>query len=271
MISTERTSNEYLVLNSCGIEHWDEFDGFCLREKGRVDYHILYVKKGVCHLTINEKTERVPEGNIILFRPGQRQQYTYFKEDKSVSCYLHFTGTGCEHILNTLGFSEEYVTYIGRSKPFEEIFEQMTREYSMKKPSYEHCLSGLLMQLLSVISRSSKIKEGNIPTKNEEIVNNACVKIYENLSSVSIKELAKDCYLSVGRFSHIFKELTGKSPLEYISEMRLQKAKDMLANTNLPIGKIAIDSGYKDQNYFSRIFKKAFGVSPSIFRKKIIH
>jgi len=270
MISTERTSNEYLVLNSCGIEHWDEFDGFCLREKGRVDYHILYVKEGLCHLTVNGEIQKIPDGNIIIFRPGQRQQYAYLKENKSISYYIHFTGAGCEHILDSLNFPTGYVTYIGKSKHFEVVFEQMAKEYSLKQAYHEHCLSGLLMQLLSVISRSNKIKESNIAGKNEETIEKACLKIYENTDTISIRELANSCYLSIGRFSHIFKEVTGKAPLKYISEMKLQKATDMLVNTNLPIGKIAIDAGYPDHNYFSRVFKKANGISPSVFRKNFI-
>ena len=263
-LGTEQTSDEYLKLNSCGIEYWGDMDGRCLRKNGRVDYHILYIKEGVCRLTVNKKTEMVEKGNIILFRPGQRQQYAFLKEDMSTSCYIHFTGVGCEHILDKLGFSDEYVTYIGKSKRFEDVFEQMVCEYSLKQNSYEYCVSGLLMQLLSMISRNSKITKNKKPNK---LVEKACLRIYENLTTITIKELADECYLSVGRFSHIFKEVTGKSPLEYIIEMRLQKATDMLTNTDFPISKIASDCGYPDQNYFSRLFKKVLGVSPSHFRK----
>ena len=264
VFSTEQTGGEYLKLNSCGIEHWNEMDGKCLRENGRADYHILYIKEGICNLTVDNKTDRIEKGNIILFRPGQRQQYAFLKEDDSTSCYIHFTGTGCEHILAELGFSDGYVTYIGKSKHFEDIFEQMVREYSLKQGAYEYCLSGLLMQLLSLISRNSKITKNN---KLNKMVEKACLAIYQRLTTVSIKELADEYYLSESRFSHIFKEATGKAPHQYIIEMRLQKATDMLTNTDFPIGKIASDCGYPDQNYFSRLFKKTLGVSPNNFRK----
>lgn len=201
--STERSSDEYLVLNSCGVEYWGDLDGKCLRENGRIDYHILYIKEGICHLTVNNKTIKVQKGNIILFRPAQKQQYAFLKEDMSTSYYIHFTGVGCEHILKSLGFSDDYVTFIGKSKHFDDIFEQMIREYSLKKNSYEYCLSGLLMQLLALISRNSKIKENNIPSKTEKMVERACLTIYKNLASISIKELADECYLSISAVSNI--------------------------------------------------------------------
>lgn len=50
--------------------------------------------------------------------------------------------------------------------------------------------------------------------------------------------------------------------------MKLQKAADMLVNTDLPVSKIALDSGFPDQNYFSRVFKKVYGTSPTDFRNK---
>ena len=263
IFNKEQTSDEYLKLNSCGVEYWGDLDGKCLRENGRADYHILYIKEGFCNLTVNNKTEKIGKGNIIMFRPGQRQQYSFLKEDASTSCYIHFTGIGCEHILKRLEFSDDYVTYIGKSKHFEDIFDQMLREYRLKQNAYEYFLSGILMQLLSLISRNSKIRINN---KSNKIAEKACLSIYEKLTTISIEELADECYLSESRFSHIFKQATGKSPYRYIIEMRLQKAIDMLTNTDFPISKIALDCGYPDQNYFSRLFKKTLGVSPSAFR-----
>ena len=68
--------------------------------------------------------------------------------------------------------------------------------------------------------------------------------------------------LSVSRFSHIFKSAIGKTPLMYITEIRISKAKELLLNTNLTMGEIAELTGFSSQNYFIRVFKKHTGISP---------
>lgn len=265
--STERISNEYLALNSCGIERFYDTDGHCQRPFGRADYHILYVSDGCCYASINGTETVIPKGNIILYRPGECQKYSYLKKDSSVSYYIHFTGVGCKDLLEKLGIYKESVIYIGKNIHFEEVFDKLLREYMLKKHAYEYYAAAHLLELLATISRYSKIKKSNIPNRKGEIVSRACHKIYDDLSNVTITTLAAESYMSIGHFSHIFKEVTGTPPLEYINKLKIQKAKDMLINTDFPINKIASDCGFSDQNYFSRIFKKVTGVSPSKFRE----
>lgn len=265
--STERTSDEYLVLNNCGIEVFYDVSDRCIREHGRVDYHILYIAEGICHLTVKNKTKKVPCGNIILFRPNEPQDYAFYAEDKAVSYYLHFTGVGCEHILKQLKIHNSRITYIGKNRHFEEVFDKLIREHTLKPHAYEWYCSALLTELFSIISRHAWLKKNNIGSRSEQIVEDACRKIYENPGTVSVSQLAAEAYLSIGHFSDIFKKITKTPPQQYINSVKLQKAKDMLINTDFPIGKIAVDSGFNDQNYFSRIFKKTTGMSPKEFRK----
>ncbi|WP_312729295.1 helix-turn-helix transcriptional regulator, partial [Enterococcus sp.] len=63
--------------------------------------------------------------------------------------------------------------------------------------------------------------------------------------------------------SKIFKEATGVSPINYLIEIRLKRAKDMLKNDNLTIKEVASAVGYQDAYHFSKSFKKLYGVSPS--------
>ena len=63
------------------------------------------------------------------------------------------------------------------------------------------------------------------------------------------------------------KALIGKTPSVFIRNIRLQKGKELLENSNLTISEIAYDIGFGDPNYFSRTFQKEFGKSPSAIRK----
>jgi len=265
--STERTSSEHLVLNNCGIETFYDISDRCIRKNGRVDYHILYIAEGICHLTWKNKTKQIPYGNIILFRPNEPQDYAFHASDKSVSYYLHFTGVGCESLLKKLKIHNSRITYIGKNRQFEEVFEKLIREHTLKHHAHETYCSALLTELFSIISRYAWLKKNNVGSRSEQIVDEACHKIYENFSTISVSQLASEAFLSTGRFSYIFKKITQIPPQQYINSVKLQKAKDMLINTDFSIGKISVDCGFNDQNYFSRLFKKTTGMSPKEFRK----
>lgn len=80
---------------------------------------------------------------------------------------------------------------------------------------------------------------------------------------ITLEKLAQDQFLSPTYLSKIFKEATGVSPINYLIEIRLKRAKDMLKNDNLTIKEVASAVGYQDAYHFSKSFKKLYGVSPS--------
>ena len=86
-------------------------------------------------------------------------------------------------------------------------------------------------------------------------------------NNISIPELAKIENLSVSRYNTLFNKVTGISPVQYITNMRLTSACDLLVNTDLPIKQIAQMVGYTDAHFFSRIFRSKIGTSPAAYRK----
>ncbi|MBR2467336.1 MAG: AraC family transcriptional regulator [Clostridia bacterium] len=263
----ERTSDEHLILNSCGIQHFFETGGRAHRPKGRVDYHILYVAEGTCYVKTEGGTAAAKAGSLILYRPEQRQEYEYLAGEKSVSYYVHFTGAGCPDILNKLGFSNTMIADMGKCANFERVFERMRREWAMKLTFSEQLCSALLLELLSVAARAVDMRKKGLLDSAEERMTDVCRAIYERIDTVSVSSLAKDCCLSEGRFSHLFKESVGTSPIKYIIELRINKAKELLAETVLSVKEIGCSVGIEDQNYFSRLFRKHAGMSPLEYRK----
>jgi AraC-like DNA-binding protein len=83
---------------------------------------------------------------------------------------------------------------------------------------------------------------------------------------VNGEELASFCHCSVSTLSHLFRGFFGKSVREYVNGVRLERARDLLLTTDLPVTTIAFDVGFRDSNYFSRVFTRAQGVSPRAFR-----
>ncbi|ANQ49869.1 helix-turn-helix transcriptional regulator [Flammeovirga sp. MY04] len=85
-------------------------------------------------------------------------------------------------------------------------------------------------------------------------------------SNLTLEELAKLCHLSLSSFKREFQKVFNETPSKYFTTQRINKAKELLSKTDLPINEIAYEIGYNDPLYFTRIFKKREGVSPSQFR-----
>ena len=86
---------------------------------------------------------------------------------------------------------------------------------------------------------------------------------------ISLDEVSREVDISPYYFSKLFKQETGGNFIEYLTEVRLRNARELLKDSGLSIKEICAESGYSDPNYFSRIFKKYEGVTPSEFRERL--
>jgi AraC-like DNA-binding protein len=83
-----------------------------------------------------------------------------------------------------------------------------------------------------------------------------------------LRALAKQASMSKSKFTAVFKNHTGLSTAEYIRRLRMEKALDCIKNTALPLGEIAALVGYRKHSNFSQVFKRRYGVTPGMFRKR---
>jgi two-component system response regulator YesN len=108
----------------------------------------------------------------------------------------------------------------------------------------------------------SKQEQSNMPIR--------MVKQYisENYSKpVTLDELAREVYLNPVYLSIIFKKETGENIKDYLKDYRMDEARKLLKNSRYNISEISLKVGYRDVKYFSRLFKKSFGVKPTEYRK----
>jgi two-component system response regulator YesN len=111
----------------------------------------------------------------------------------------------------------------------------------------------------------------NIAGKREEksnsIIETAQKYIRENYSKdISLDDVSKEVNISPYYFSKIFKEGTGEGFVEYLTNIRIEKAKELLSTTEFSMREICSMCGYSDPNYFSRSFKKKLGISPTEYK-----
>lgn len=115
-----------------------------------------------------------------------------------------------------------------------------------------------------VANRREEQSEGIVSKAKTYIAQNYCREL-------TLDEVSRSVNISPYYFSKLFKEESGENFIEYLTGMRIRKAKELLKNPALSIKEICVMSGYSDPNYFSRIFKKQEDVTPSEYRERILN
>ncbi len=101
-LSTDNISEEYISVNNFGyVGHIDQ--NLCVkRNKGRLDYQIIYIDKGYGYFLIENKFDKVESGNIILLRPGEKNHYEFYSDSLTDYYWIHFSGYGVPELLTGL-------------------------------------------------------------------------------------------------------------------------------------------------------------------------
>ncbi|MEK4057144.1 AraC family transcriptional regulator [Paenibacillus sp. FSL F4-0087] len=154
--------------------------------------------------------------------------------------------------------------------------QKMIREYEEKKEGFELVLRGLTYQILTDLIRSytKKIPEQSeidIQYRKLNQIKSAIKHMEKHISEkITLDDLSKVSHLSPVHFSRVFKTVSGFPPMDFLNQMRVQKAAQLLITTDKTIIEIALEVGFNDGNYFSRIFKKIKNETPSNFRCKYL-
>ena len=128
--------------------------------------------------------------------------------------------------------------------------------------------AALVMQLLSMLVVTDDADKPSAKnSSHKELIYNAIRFMQTNIREpFSIKKYAKLCAMSESRFSTLFKEIVGTSPLRFFTRIKLEQAHYLLSDTTVSVKEIATQIGFDDEFYFSRLFHKYNGVSPTQFR-----
>lgn len=263
-----------LIVGSCGTYKLLT----CLRmptyrPRGRLDFQIIYVSAGAAHFHFDhaENDTVVTAGNMVLFRPKEFLKYEYYAADQTEVYWVHFTGGDVTNILRKYGIRDDMrVFYTGTSLEYERIFKRMILELQRCQSDYDEMLTILLKHLLILIHR--KLSKPRI-LKNEYLENEMEIAAqYFNdqyNSEIHVEEYAASRGMSISWFIRNFKAYTGTTPMQYIVSVRIANAQVLLETTTYTVSEIGRIVGYENPLYFSRMFHKQKGFSPTEYRKRI--
>lgn len=237
------------------------------RPTGANNYQLLYIADGKARFRIDGKMNGLEKGYCVLYHPEEEQYYYYLLKDNPDIYWVHFSCKEENEFLRKTGFSMNKIYYVGAHSSYVRIFDRMISELQLKKPFFEEQLQFLIQELLLKMGRNL-IRENNVfESYNKEV--EEAIRLFHSAPErdFTIKEFTKERGLNYYRFIDTFTHYVGVSPRQYIINIRMTIAKDLLMNSMFQIAEVARLIGYENPLYFSRLFKKTWGVSPSKYRE----
>ena len=229
---------------------------------------ILYVAGGAGEAILEGKKFRLAPGDLVVVNPGTLHEE---RSDAKAPLRLIFLAirdfavpglpAGC------LSQEKYRVLSCGEYRYKMDIYlRELLQETSSQIEFYQEISQGLVSALLVLVMRLIRINP-----EDEAALSQECQKIKEHLdqnftSPITLDSLSETVYISKHYLSHLFKEQTGVSPIKYLTSKRMEKACELLSETELPVSEVSKAVGYENPLYFSQVFKRIYGISPVKYR-----
>ncbi|WP_161493902.1 AraC family transcriptional regulator [Virgibacillus necropolis] len=272
--------NEPLIVNYRVHGNLGSFDYHSHQE-----YEIYFFHAGSCRYLIHNQIYDLERGDILLMdgialhKPNVRQNSEYVRST------IHFSPQWIESVLGEMDsvhlldpFQKLHHCLIrtnenSESKQLEELIRrlQVIKQISVHDVYAETEMKVLFLQVLISVNRLGQMDSRKLPNKTEktEYAENIGAYIQSNyMRKLTVASIAEALNLSKSYVSHLFKEMTGFTVLEYLMGCRLTQVKYLLEmEPDKALKDIAIESGFESVSHFSRYFRKKVGVTAREYRK----
>ena len=253
-----------LIINKCdnkGIyfnAHWHE----------QIELH--YVVYGQTIIRLEQEEIRAKEGDLVIINSNVLHEGNRVGGNMETLVAIFDIETFSKE------FADKNIIFcpiISGDVEISKLMLHIYEEYQRKEIGYRLVCKGELLKIVTYLARNNALEmlseeDGLRRRKKLERLNTVYQYIEKHYTEViTNRDLADLVHLSEGRFCHIFKESAGVSPLQYINEVRLNKAMNLLKKENFMATEVAEAVGFSDYNNFGRMFRKYFGCTPLEARK----
>jgi AraC-like DNA-binding protein len=241
-------------------------------DKGRIlnGYYLVFISKGEgIFESALTKACVITEGTCFFLYPGIWHRYKPKADSGWEEYWIGFKGYYSEKLM-TAGFFKPSMPFIsvGMNRELLLNLQKLLETVRASSAGYHQVAAGITLQILGLLNAATE-KENNMDDPIRRLISKSIFILQESFDTpVNIEKLAKDLPMGYSTFRRAFKKITGSSPNQYLLDLRLNKAKDLLLSTKLNINEIADQTGFDSIYYFSKLFKKKNAGSPTSFRTK---
>lgn len=239
------------------------------RPNGAPEHILKLCVDGEGWLEINGRHEIIKKNQAFLIPRNVPHIYGSSERDPWSVHWVHFVGT----------LSDFFPHLLPDGKFVISVDPQTTREMEdLFRESYKMFLGSFVWKRMVYVTQTLHLILGKLFFNNSSFSPVLRTSQFRNLDgtldylsnnidkNISLKEMADQAKLSPSHFSRRFKEQTGFSPIDYFIHLKMQHAAMLLSFSDKNVKEISFELGYSDPYYFSRIFKRVIGYSPSVFR-----
>jgi len=234
------------------------------------EYQVIYITNGQGIFESESFSQaKVKAGTLIILFPNEKHRY---KPDSNTGWDEYWVGVKGAIIDNLL--SAGYLSpdnpchYIGFNDGIISLYNLIIEKTKQERSGYQPLISGIFLHLLG--NCHSIIKQSIVENSEEEaIIDRARLLFRSNINSAySPEQAAQDLNVGYSWFRKRFKNYTGLSPGQYYLQLKIEKAKDFLTNSNMRIKEISIELNFDSTLYFSKIFKEKTSFNPTDYRNR---
>jgi len=211
---------------------------------------------------------RLTRGDTFCYFPEQPLQYCSSHDDPWEYTWTGFNGRRAEAILRCCGFTPEKTVLPGPpSFPLEQLFDTLLAVLCRRDPGFDLAADGLLMQILGSLARLTGRVSDSPPSTAVTWVEAMKLFMETNFQKpITVARVVSHIGLERSYASRLFKEHTGTTIQQYLIDVRMNRARKLLAEGSLSIADVAHSVGYADYGSFERRFRRETGGAPGKFR-----
>ncbi|MDF2959638.1 MAG: AraC family transcriptional regulator [Paenibacillus sp.] len=250
-----------LELQSCYVK---DLDSKWTMNRLSNPYHLLlFITSGRLIYWVDDKTIPLQKGDVLFVPAGSVRSGSAIEYHQRYATFFGVRGEEGSK-LPLLAKKQTCKLKIQNFPYFKQRFSLLNHHWLMKGAYLDTVCNAILLEMLSMVNYDLDCQE--ISSKKMKLVveiKNYILKHYNE--PIKLQDLSEFGGKTPNYISCIFKEVTGFSPIEYLHDVRISMAKDMMLSKGMSIREISDQTGFCDQAYFNRVFKKLSGCSPTDF------
>ena len=287
-VPVKSDGSERVIYNNPEVPYYihssylSSYDGFSAISHWHDDLEFIYIINGHMWYHINEDIVLLEEGNGIFV--NSCQLHYGFSKDLS-ECHFVCILFHPEILSANRYIEDHYISPMIHDGAYPYVilkseipWHRKTLDKIKQAAGLEHLQNPALLMQLSALSIYIDLQTNLPPTDTKSLIPDQTRLLLKRMiryiqehytEKITLKQIADSAGISKSQCGLLFQKHTGTSPIEYLTEYRLQQARTILKNTDKTMIETALESGFSGSSYFCETFKRKYGITPLQYRKSL--